>query len=36
LGLQLTIYDPTLDPGERGAARLADLLDAVFAGRVSS
>jgi arginase len=33
LGLQLTIYDPTLDSEGAGAARLCDLLETVFVSR---
>jgi arginase len=36
LGLQVTIYDPTLDPDQSGAARLGDLLEAVFVRTVNS
>jgi arginase len=32
LGMQLTIYDPTLDTGLAGADQLVDLLEDVFAG----
>ena len=32
LGLELTIYDPALDPDRSSAARLAGLLEGVFAG----
>ena len=32
LDLQLTIYDPTLDPDKSSASRLVGLLEEVFAG----
>ncbi|MBI4409339.1 MAG: arginase family protein [Gemmatimonadetes bacterium] len=32
IGLELTIYDPALDPDRSGAERLAGLLDRVLAG----
>lgn len=36
LGMELTIYDPTLDPGERGGARIVDLLETVLASQAQS
>ena len=34
LGMQVTIYDPVLDPDRRGAAALASLLDRVLSARM--
>jgi arginase len=36
LGMELTIYDPALDPGELCAGRLVGLLAAVLAGRAEA
>jgi arginase len=33
LGLQVTIYDPSLDPGRWGASRLVSLLEQAFTGQ---
>jgi arginase len=35
LGMEVTIYDPELDPSREGARRLADLLEQVLAGNAS-